>query len=161
MTVKPFDGTLDAGLGTMAWACGGVTLSPDRSWKGRTLNALGKPIDGLGPLRQGERAVSRPTASRRPRCAASASASRYKTGVRVIDLFTPLCAGQRIGIFAGSGVGKSTLLSMLARAAGFDTTVVALVGERGREVREFLEDALGRDESRARLPSSRPAMKAR
>ena len=70
-----------------------------------------------------------------------------RTGVRVVDLFTPLCAGQRIGIFAGSGVGKSTLLAMLARARGFDTVVIALVGERGREVREFLEDPLG--ESRA------------
>jgi flagellum-specific ATP synthase len=57
-------------------------------------------------------------------------------------LFTPLCAGQRIGIFAGSGVGKSTLLSMLARAPDFDTVVIALVGERGREVREFLDDTL-------------------
>ena len=72
-----------------------------------------------------------------------------KTGVKVIDLFTPLCAGQRIGIFAGSGVGKSTLLGMLARSQGFDTAVIALVGERGREVREFMEDALGRDRARA------------
>ena len=68
-----------------------------------------------------------------------------KTGVRVIDLFTPLCAGQRIGIFAGSGIGKSTLLAMLARSRGFDTAVLALVGERGREVRDFLEDALKQD----------------
>jgi flagellum-specific ATP synthase len=147
VTVKPFDGTLEAGLGTMAWACGGVTLSPDRSWKGRTLNALGKPIDGLGPLRQGERAIPTdrepPAPMRRQRVR-----KPVKTGIRVIDLFTPLCAGQRIGIFAGSGVGKSTLLSMLARAAGFDTTVLALVGERGREVREFLEDALGREKAR-------------
>ena len=147
VTVKPFDGTLDAGLGTMAWACGSVTLSPDRSWKGRTLNALGKPIDGLGPLRQGERAIPTdrepPAPMRRQRVR-----KPIKTGIRVVDLFTPLCAGQRIGIFAGSGVGKSTLLSMLARAAGFDTTVLALVGERGREVREFLEDALGREKAR-------------
>jgi flagellum-specific ATP synthase len=62
-----------------------------------------------------------------------------RTGVRAIDLFTPLCAGQRIGIFSGSGVGKSTLLSMLSRPLEIDTIVVALVGERGREVREFLE----------------------
>ena len=147
VTVKPFDGTLEAGLGTMAWACGSVTLSPDRSWKGRTLNALGKPIDGLGPLRQGERAMPTdrepPAPMRRQRIR-----KPMKTGIRVVDLFTPLCAGQRIGIFAGSGVGKSTLLSMLARAAGFDTTVLALVGERGREVREFLEDALGREKAR-------------
>ncbi len=72
-----------------------------------------------------------------------------KTGVRVLDLFTPLCAGQRIGIFAGSGVGKSTLLSMLTRSRGFDTVVLALVGERGREVREFLEDALLQNRARA------------
>jgi flagellum-specific ATP synthase len=72
-----------------------------------------------------------------------------KTGVKVIDLFTPLCAGQRIGIFAGSGIGKSTLLGMLARSQGFDTAVIALVGERGREVREFMEDALGQDRVRA------------
>jgi flagellum-specific ATP synthase len=76
-------------------------------------------------------------------------ATPIKTGVRVIDLFTPLCAGQRIGIFAGSGIGKSTLLAMLARSAGFDTAVIALVGERGREVREFIEDALTEGRSRA------------
>ena len=70
-------------------------------------------------------------------------AQPVKTGVRVIDLFTPLCAGQRIGIFAGSGVGKSTLLAMLARARRASTpSCIALVGERGREVREFMEDAL-------------------
>ncbi len=71
------------------------------------------------------------------------------TGVRVIDLFAPICAGQRVGIFAGSGVGKSTLLAMLARSQGFDTVVLALVGERGREVREFIEDVLGANRSRA------------
>jgi flagellum-specific ATP synthase len=71
-----------------------------------------------------------------------------RTGVKAIDLFTPLCAGQRIGIFAGSGVGKSTLLAMLARTRAFDTTVLALVGERGREVRDFLEDTLGPDRAR-------------
>jgi flagellum-specific ATP synthase len=72
-----------------------------------------------------------------------------RTGVRVIDLFAPICAGQRVGIFAGSGVGKSTLLAMLARSQGFDTVVLALVGERGREVREFIEDVLGDDRHRA------------
>ena len=72
-----------------------------------------------------------------------------KTGVRVIDLFTPLCQGQRVGIFAGSGVGKSTILSMIAQAAAFDTVVLALVGERGREVREFLEGPLADNRARA------------
>jgi flagellum-specific ATP synthase len=70
-------------------------------------------------------------------------ATGFMTGVRVIDIFTPICFGQRLGIFAGSGVGKSTLLAMLASAEAFDTVVVALVGERGREVREFLEDTIG------------------
>ncbi len=74
--------------------------------------------------------------------------------MRVIDFFTPLCAGQRIGIFAGSGIGKSTLLAMLARSRGFDTAVLALVGERGREVRDFLEDAL-KQEPRARRHGGR------
>src|SRR5690606_29859128 len=67
----------------------------------------------------------------------------FMTGVRIIDIFTPICFWQRLGIFAGSGVGKSTLLAMLASADAFDTAVVALVGERGREVREFLEDTIG------------------
>ncbi len=71
------------------------------------------------------------------------------TGVRAMDLFTPLCAAQRIGIFAGSGVGKTTLLSMLARCSGFDAVVVALVGERGREVREFLEGPVQDSRSRS------------
>ena len=70
------------------------------------------------------------------------------TGVKAIDLFTPICAGQRIGIFAGSGVGKSTLLAMLSRAPSSDVTVLALVGERSREVRDFLDDTLGDARSR-------------
>ncbi len=69
--------------------------------------------------------------------------------MRAIDVFTPLCAGQRIGVFAGSGVGKSTLLAMLAGAGDFDTVVVGLVGERGREAREFLEDTLAPHRDRA------------
>jgi flagellum-specific ATP synthase len=65
------------------------------------------------------------------------------TGVAAIDAFTPLCRGQRVGVFAGSGVGKSTLLSMMTRSAAFDAAVICLVGERGREVRDFLTEALG------------------
>ena len=101
----------------------------------------GAPIDGGG-------ADARRSSSRRRRtpalCPGSASARRSRPASRVIDIFTPLCFGQRLGIFAGSGVGKSTLLAMLAGADAFDTVVVALVGERGREVREFLEDTIGR-----------------
>jgi flagellum-specific ATP synthase len=147
-TIKPFDANLKIGPGEIAWLHGDQSLRPDVSWKGRVLNALGAAIDGQGPLREGARAYAfdaePPAALRRERVRTS-----LKSGVRVIDLFTPLCAGQRIGIFAGSGVGKSTLLSMLARSRGFDTVVLALVGERGREVREFLEDALAQNRSRA------------
>ena len=84
----------------------------------------------------------------------------FTTGVKVIDIFTPLCFGQRLGIFAGSGVGKSTLLAMLAGADAFDTVVVALVGERGREVREFLEDTIGAGAWPRPSPSSPPATRA-
>jgi len=147
-TIKTFDANLKIGPGEIAWQHGDQTLHPDASWKGRVLNALGTPIDGHGPLIEGARAypfdAEPPAAMSRERVR-----TPLKSGVRVIDLFTPLCAGQRIGIFAGSGVGKSTLLSMLARSKGFDTVVLALVGERGREVREFLEDALAQNRSRA------------
>ena len=146
-TIKPFDVALNDGLGAPAWRHGFVTITPHSSWKGRILDALGNPIDGAGPLIHGDMSIRTdqepPQPMRRRRVT-----TPIKTGVRVIDLFTPLCAGQRIGIFAGSGIGKSTLLAMLARSRGFDTAVIALVGERGREVREFIEDALG-DRARA------------
>lgn len=148
VTVKPFETPIKAALGTAAWLRGPVTLSPDVSWKGRLINALGHPVDGLGSLSNGPR--TRSTHSDPPPPLDRQRVNKaVLTGVRVIDLFTPLCAGQRIGIFAGSGIGKSTLLGMLARARGFDTVVVALVGERGREVREFIEDSLGAERTRA------------
>ncbi len=138
ITIKPFDGRVEAGVGTAVYCIGDMGLSPHPSWRGRVINALGEPIDDLGGLLPGTRIM--PSDAEPP---AAMSRSRVnkplKTGVRAVDLFTPICEGQRIGIFAGSGVGKSTLLSMLAKCEGFDTIVVALVGERGREVREFLE----------------------
>jgi flagellum-specific ATP synthase len=147
-TIKAFEAVVDAGLGTTVWRKGPITISPHPGWKGRILNALGQPIDGEGPLPGGLVPVSTerepPAPMRRKRVN-----TPIKTGVRVIDLFTPLCAGQRIGIFAGSGIGKSTLLGMLARARGFDKSILALVGERGREVREFIEDSLGAERHRA------------
>ena len=121
---------------------GEFRVQPDDSWCGRTINSLCKPIDGKGPLMKGARkrsvmALPPPSMSR------SRVISGFRTGVKAIDIFTPLCLGQRLGVFAGSGVGKSTLLSMLAKADAFDKVVIALVGERGREVREFIEDTLG------------------
>jgi flagellum-specific ATP synthase len=123
------------------------TISPDLSWQGRVINSLGEPIDNAGPLKQGQDSLPMNRDSPPP-LARQRLGRALATGVKVIDLFTPICAGQRLGIFAGSGVGKSTLLAMLSRANAFDVTVLALVGERGREVREFLDDVLSENRHR-------------
>jgi flagellum-specific ATP synthase len=139
--VAPFDRTAETGIGDTAFLTGPLELCPHESWRGRVIDALGRPIDGGPPLigeADGGRPSTTPSALSRQRVGTG-----FLTGVRVVDIFTPICFGQRIGIFAGSGVGKSTLLAMLAAAEAFDTVVVSLVGERGREVREFLEDTLG------------------
>src|SRR5947207_1381817 len=123
-------------------------VRPSSAWLGRVINAMGEPIDGKGPLPQGASPVpSRnqppPAHSRKRVCAP------LDLGVRSLNTFLTCCRGQRLGIFAGSGVGKSVLLSMLARNVDADITVIGLVGERGREVQEFLQDDLG-DEGLAR-----------
>jgi flagellum-specific ATP synthase len=108
---------------------------------GRVINALGEPIDGKGPLDTGRR-ISPDNTAPNPMTRTRVDRA-LQTGVRVIDAFTTLGRGQRIGLFAGSGVGKSSLLSMIARGTDAQVNVIALVGERGREVRAFLEDDLG------------------
>jgi flagellum-specific ATP synthase len=148
ITAKPFDSHIGAGLGLVAYRLPPKTISPHPSWKGRVLNALAQPLDDGGPLHVGDRVMST-DASPPPAISRARVRTPLRTGVRVLDLFTPLCVGQRIGVFAGSGVGKTTLLSMLAQSQGFDTVVTALVGERGREVREFLDEALVHHRSRA------------
>ncbi len=114
---------------------------PGPALLGRVLDALGRPFDEKGPVpmyRAPAGAARPPHPLRRQRIHHSLT-----TGVRAIDVFTPVGRGQRLGLFAGSGVGKSTLLGMIARSAQADVVVIALVGERGREVREFLEKDLG------------------
>ena len=124
--------------------CGFSTLAPCDGWLGRVLDPLGLPLDGHGALPRGER--SRPVRAAPPDATTRARLGpRLDLGVAALNLFTTCRTGQRLGLFAGSGVGKSTLLAMLARHAKCDVTVLALVGERGREVREFIEDDLGRD----------------
>jgi flagellum-specific ATP synthase len=146
--VKSFEPKASAGLGDPVYRIGPFHLAPDPSWKGRVIDALGRPVDDAGPLNRGDTKVAidavPPAALRRARVK-----TPLKTGVRIIDLFVPLCAGQRIGIFAGSGVGKSTLLGMMAGSKGFDTVIIALVGERGREVREFIDESLGSNKATA------------
>ena len=116
--------------------------------QGRVLDGLGRPIDGLGTV-QTEQSVELnllpPHPLKRQRIQ-----KVFQTGIKTIDTFMPCGRGQRLGIFAGSGVGKSTLLGMMASHAAADVNVIALIGERGREVREFLErdlDAAGRKKS--------------
>jgi flagellum-specific ATP synthase len=117
-------------------------LYPHPSWLGRVISAMGEPVDGLGPLQQGEvpYAVRNrpPPAHSRQRVA-----GKIDLGVRAMNAFLTVCRGQRMGIFAGSGVGKSSLLSMMAKHTSADISVIGLIGERGREAREFIEDDLG------------------
>ena len=108
---------------------------------GRVLDGLGQPIDGKGPLRD---VTYVDIAGRAPHpLARQRVTAPLNLGVRTLDTLTTVGCGQRIGLFAGSGVGKSTLLSMIARGTDAQISVISLVGERGREVREFLEDDLG------------------
>lgn len=122
----------------------GATVRPTLAWRGRIIDCFGNPIDGKGPLPQGAAAyslrASPPKAHARGRVG-----ERLDLGVRSMNVFTTCCRGQRLGVFAGSGVGKSVLLSMLARDADCDAVVVGLIGERGREVREFIEETLGEE----------------
>ncbi|MEP3275296.1 MAG: flagellar protein export ATPase FliI [Stappiaceae bacterium] len=119
-------------------------IRPSNAWKGRVINALGEPIDGKGPLPSGP--ISKPVRDNPPAANERARVgAAMDTGVRALNTFATCCEGQRMGIFAGSGVGKSVLLSMLARGAKADVSVIGLIGERGREVQEFIEDDLGDD----------------
>jgi flagellum-specific ATP synthase len=117
-------------------------IYPSRAWLGRVVDGFGQAMDGKGKLVQGARAyplkASPPLATTRGRIGA-----KLDLGVRALNAFVTCCKGQRMGIFAGSGVGKSTLLAMLARNTNADAIVIGLIGERGREVKEFIEDDLG------------------
>lgn len=141
LLVKSFDDRIMPSLGDAVFADGAMQMSPSDHWKGRVLDALARPLDGKGVLVSGETLMASenlaPAALGRGRVDQGLC-----TGVNVVDIFVPLCFGQRIGIFAGSGVGKSTLLAMMTRAADFDTVVLALTGERGREVREMLDETM-------------------
>jgi flagellum-specific ATP synthase len=108
---------------------------------GRVIDGLGRPVDGGGPIRSRVRRPLNPApiwAMGRARIT-----SPLRTGVRAVDLMTTLGRGQRMGVFAGPGVGKSTLLGTMARRSDADVNVVALIGERGREVKDFIEHSLG------------------
>ena len=121
---------------------GAGAVRPSDGWLGRVVNAMGEPIDGKGPLPLGLSPYPfrnlPPPAHARRRVGAP-----LDLGIRALNTFLTCCRGQRMGVFSGSGVGKSVLLSMLARNVEADVSVIGLVGERGREVQEFLQDDLG------------------
>jgi flagellum-specific ATP synthase len=121
----------------------GGDATPCDAWIGRIIDAFGMPMDE-GALRQGESPVplerSAPNAARRKKLG-----PRLSTGMCVLDTLLPICRGQRIGLFAGSGVGKTSLLGDIARGVDCDVAVIAMIGERGREVRAFIEDVLGEE----------------
>jgi flagellum-specific ATP synthase len=142
--LMPLEGIGALAPGATATATGRrLMVACGRGLLGRVLDGLGRPVDGRGPVRAEEwrpaEAPPPPALSRRP------IDEVLPVGVRAIDGLLTCGRGQRLGIFAGSGVGKSTLLGMLCRHTAADVAVVALVGERGREVREFLETDLGPD----------------
>lgn len=142
MPFEPAEGIL---LGSRIVARGTEpSVRPDESWAGRVLNAFAEPIDGKGPLRLGRR-TRRLRAAPLPAYARRRLGAKLDTGIRALDVFVPVCKGQRMGVFAGSGVGKSTLLSMLARESEAEIAVIGLIGERGREVQEFLQESLGEE----------------
>lgn len=141
--LMPFGSVEGVGLGAKVTVeAAASSVEPSHAWLGRIVDAFGNPLDGKGPLMRGGvpyllRANPLP-ASQRARVGA-----KMDMGVRAINTFLTTCKGQRLGIFAGSGVGKSILMSMLARYSQADVNVIGLVGERGREVQEFIEDDLG------------------
>ncbi|PTX57579.1 flagellum-specific ATP synthase [Litoreibacter ponti] len=120
---------------------GPAKIMPDTSWLGRVIDPFVRPLDGL-PLTSGNRLMelkaSAPSAKSRRSLGA-----RICTGLAAVDTLFPFVRGQRMGIFAGSGVGKSTLLADFAKGVEADVTVIAMVGERGRELNEFIENTLG------------------
>ncbi len=144
VTAMALDALDSLSAGTPARTHHGRMLVPvGRGLLGRVLDATGEPIDGKGPLEIDsfvtvDNAV--PSALDRARIDLPLT-----LGVRVLDTLTTVGRGQRMGLFAGSGVGKSSLMSMVARGTNAEVSVIALIGERGREVREFLEDDLGPD----------------
>lgn len=131
------------GLGSKVLLVDGEpVVRPSRAWLGRVINAFGEPIDGKGPLPVGAepcRIRNQPP----PAHARARVGGKIDLGIKSINTFASVCRGQRLGIFAASGIGKSVLMSMMARYASLDVNVIGLIGERGREVQEFIEDELG------------------
>jgi flagellum-specific ATP synthase len=140
--LMPFAALEGVRRGCRAVVAAAATVRPSFGWLGRVVDAMGQPIDGKGPLPAGPSPY--PFRNQPPPAHARRRLGEpLDLGVRAINTFVTCCRGQRVGIFSASGVGKSVLLGMLARNVRADVSVVGLIGERGREVQEFLQDDLG------------------
>jgi flagellum-specific ATP synthase len=144
LVAVPFGNTEGLVVGDEVYLAAKENFHIDENWLGRVLDPLGRPLDGMSALERRDDGSENGQKSM-PILGRRRVSEPLRTGIKAIDIFTPLCFGQRIGIFAGSGVGKSTLLGMLAKSEAFDCVVLALIGERSREVVEFLEDVLGQE----------------
>lgn len=141
MTVLADGGTEGLGIGDAVLLSGRSDIAPDDSWIGRIVDPFGRPLDGR-PLFRGP--VARPLRAAAPAAASRRTlGGRLETGLRAFNTLLPLVRGQRIGLFAGSGVGKSSLLAKFAKGVEADVVVIALIGERGRELRAFTDRVLG------------------
>lgn len=141
LTVLPDGGAAGLGVGQPVFLAGPSRIAPCAAWLGRVLDGAGRPLDSR-PLRQGP-AVCKVHAMAPPAATRRVPGARLETGLAVFNTFLPLVRGQRLGLFAGAGVGKSTLLGQLARGVEADVAVIALIGERGHELRGFVEAVLG------------------
>jgi flagellum-specific ATP synthase len=141
ITVLADGGAEGLEIGDAVLLAGKAEIAPDDSWIGRIVDPLGRPLDGRslfrGPVARPLRAAAPPAAQRRN------LGARLETGLRAFNTLLPIVRGQRIGLFAGSGVGKSNLLARLARRVEADVVVIAMIGERGRELRSFTDKVLG------------------
>tara|TARA_B100000676_G_C18088729_1_gene857490 strand:- start:1632 stop:2873 length:1242 start_codon:yes stop_codon:yes gene_type:complete len=139
----PF-GALDGiGLGSAAEVGeSNSVVYPDKDWLGRVIDAFGEPLDAKGPINRGT--VGYPVKQTPPPAHDRGRVGgKIDLGVKSLNAFVTCCRGQRMGVFSASGVGKSILLSMMARYSKADVIVIGLVGERGREVKEFVDEDLG------------------
>ncbi len=123
---------------------GNSNVRPNSSWLGRVINGFGEPIDDAGILSQGEKSYPLKNSPPNPQ-KRNQLTKKIDLGIRAIDTFVSCCYGQRLGIFSGSGIGKSVLVSMITKYAKTDVKVIGLIGERGREVNEFIKEYLGEE----------------
>lgn len=144
VVLMPFDDVYGIKLGDKIYGTGGtIEINISDDLKGHIINGIGKPIDPNIIIKKGEKTsiYSKPVSS----LSRKIINEPLESGVKAIDSLIPIGKGQRIGIFAGSGVGKTSLLSMIAKKAKADINIICLVGERGREVKEFIEHDLGEE----------------